>query len=375
MQNVATNCSQSFVATFCIRPPTNFVFEINNSKIKMLPVGGVCLDMSMKKIPLVSVCMITYNHANYIAQAIEGVIKQKTCFPIQIVIADDCSTDETRDIIERYAQKNSSITFLTREKNIGMMPNLIDAMSICTGDYLAFCEGDDFWTDPQKLQKQVDFLEGHPDYAICAHNLTIVRADGKSLNEFVRPENTEMQYDMHDLADKNMLATASCIYRNNFTSGHCPTGFPEWILKVKIGDYCLHMLAARHGKIKYFPEAMGSYRLHGGGVWTGESDFNRQVMFFHTISYLRIEFSGNIIQLLMHQQLKCLHELMLIDKIRFNQFLLEYRNQIIDLFVEEYPFAINELMDVNKIVKSEQSSNIGRILNKFQKIYRFAVGK
>jgi len=114
--------------------------------------------------PLVSIICITYNHEPYIAEAIEGVLMQKCSFPIELVIGEDCSTDNTRKICEEYANKSELIKLLPTETNLGMMPNFIRTLQSCTGKYIAMCEGDDYWTDPLKLQKQVDFLEANAEY-------------------------------------------------------------------------------------------------------------------------------------------------------------------------------------------------------------------
>src|SRR5690606_34101688 len=128
------------------------------------------------KFPLISVCMITYNHEAYIKQAIEGILMQQTNFDVELIIADDCSTDRTetiiRELIENHSE-NFKIKYYRHDINIGMMPNFIFSLKKCTGKYIALCEGDDYWTDPLKLQKQVDFLEGNPEYGICFHNVRI----------------------------------------------------------------------------------------------------------------------------------------------------------------------------------------------------------
>ena len=119
---------------------------------------------------IVSVCMITYNHENFIREAIDGVLMQKTDFPIELIIGEDCSTDGTRKIVMEYARKYPDIIRpLLPDSNLGMMKNFIETMQAATGKYIALCEGDDYWTDPYKLQKQVDFLEANEEYSLCCH--------------------------------------------------------------------------------------------------------------------------------------------------------------------------------------------------------------
>ncbi len=119
---------------------------------------------------LLSVVTVTYNHEPYITKTIEGVLSQQINFPMEFIIAEDCSKDGTRAICNRYAlQYPSLIKFITSEANVGAIENERRAMLVATGKYIAFCEGDDYWTDPLKLQKQVDFLEANPDYSVCFH--------------------------------------------------------------------------------------------------------------------------------------------------------------------------------------------------------------
>ena len=171
------------------------------------------------------------------------------------------------------------------------------------------CDGDDFWTDSLKLQKQIAFLESHTDYAICTHNLMIVDDAGHSTNELVNAGTVLDTLNDEELAIANVLPTASCVYRNNFTSGPSPTGYPKWFVKSPIGDYCLHMLAARFGKIKYLPEVMGAYRVHGGGAWSLKNVVARNTMLFDALHLLKQEFTGTIRSRLSEQQLVNLSEI------------------------------------------------------------------
>ena len=114
--------------------------------------------------PLVSIKMITYNHAPFIAQAIEGVLQQKTNFPFELVIGEDCSTDGTRALVFEYQKKYPDIIrVVTSDENVGMKKNGLRVLAACLGKYIAFCEGDDYWHNLDKLQKQADYLDSHPE--------------------------------------------------------------------------------------------------------------------------------------------------------------------------------------------------------------------
>ncbi|QYS90774.1 glycosyltransferase [Flavobacterium covae] len=124
----------------------------------------------------VSVCMITYNHEKYIKQAIESILMQKTNFDFELIISNDNSNDTTHKIILDLLEEHidsKKIKYLHNKKNLGMMPNFIQAIQNCKGEYIALCEGDDYWTDPEKLQKQVDFLDTNKNFAICFHPVNI----------------------------------------------------------------------------------------------------------------------------------------------------------------------------------------------------------
>jgi len=147
--------------------------------------------------PLLSIVTITYNHEPFIAKTIEGVLMQQVNFPIEFIIAEDCSTDGTRAICQQYAdQYPELIRLITSESNVGAIANERRAMQAARGKYIAFCEGDDYWTDPLKLQKQVDFLESHPDYSVtfhrCKHyNVSSGTTDGDNCDFLFKNNNRE----------------------------------------------------------------------------------------------------------------------------------------------------------------------------------------
>ncbi|GHU81665.1 glycosyl transferase [Bacteroidia bacterium] len=119
---------------------------------------------------ILSVCLITYNHVNYIQQSIEGILMQKVNFRWKLIIADDFSTDGTREVIQEYKNKYPDfLTLILQKRNVGALKNWIDLISYPQSKYIVYFEGDDYWTDPHKLQKQVDFLEANPEYSLCTH--------------------------------------------------------------------------------------------------------------------------------------------------------------------------------------------------------------
>jgi glycosyltransferase involved in cell wall biosynthesis len=148
--------------------------------------------------PLVSVHMITYNHVTFIAQSIEGVLQQKTNFPVELIIGEDCSTDGTREIVFDYQKKYSDIIrVITSDKNIGAKNNGIRTMKSCQGKYVAFCEGDDYWHHPYKLQKQVDYLESHPECGMVYSSYDVYHVKtGEKIKDFINYKKWEMPDNM-----------------------------------------------------------------------------------------------------------------------------------------------------------------------------------
>lgn len=214
--------------------------------------------MSEQKNILVSVSMITYNHEAFIGEAIEGVVMQKTNFPFELVIGEDCSTDNTRDICIEYQKKYPDIIRLRLpEKNQGMMLNWINNIESGQSKYIALCDGDDYWTDPYKLQKQVDFMEANPDFALCAHSVYTLMCE--ELDENIEMERDTLTTEDIILKDWGLL-TASIFFRKEAHKT------PDWYYTVKNGDFALQLIVSLSGKIKFLPEYMAVYRQHLGGM-------------------------------------------------------------------------------------------------------------
>lgn len=219
--------------------------------------------------PTVSIICPTYNHEKFIAQALEGFVTQKTNFPFEIIVHDDASTDRTADIVKEYEAKyphlfaNIYQTENQFSKEIGIIARITFAAA--RGKYIAICEGDDYWVDTKKLQKQVDFLDSNPDFAICFHKVKVKHENDEAKNYISNPIQKETST-FEDLANENFIHTLSCLFRN-----HLFEKFPDWLAHSPIGDYPLHLLNAQHGKIKFFEDVMGVYRVHQSGEWSLKS--------------------------------------------------------------------------------------------------------
>ena len=222
--------------------------------------------------PLLSIHCLTYNHAPFIRQTLDGFVMQKTNFPFEVLIHDDASTDGTADIIREYEAKYPDIIkpiYQTENQwNKGVSISKKYQFPRIKGKYVALCEGDDYWTDPLKLQKQVDFLESHPDCSICFHPV-VVHWEDKSKPDSIYPTEKQLkgikEFDLHELLNQNFIQTNSVVYRWRFHQDNLDL-IPEKILP---GDWFLHLLHAQVGKIVFLPEVMATYRRHQGGIWTG----------------------------------------------------------------------------------------------------------
>ena len=219
--------------------------------------------------PLVSVSIITYNHQNYVAQAIDGVLMQKTTFDYEILIGEDDSEDNTRAIVKEYKERypDRIKLFLNSRENVIYVNgrptgrwNAVNNLKHARGQYIALCEGDDYWTDPNKLQKQVDFLENNADFAICTHAVETVFEGGvKEINPFVEPIEVASFEDI--VTWGHFIPTLSIVFRKSAL----PV-IPNWYYKLWVGDIPLVWLIAHYGKNYYMKEVMGIKRKNPGGV-------------------------------------------------------------------------------------------------------------
>jgi len=244
----------------------------------------------MKQYPKVSVCMITYGHEKFIAEAINGVLMQECDFEVELIIANDCSPDKTDEVIQKVIDshpKSSWIKYIKHDENIGMMPNFIFAMQQCKGEYVALCEGDDYWTDPLKLQKQVGFLEDNPNYNICFHNVNVLQ-DGNIKEDTMTAKISETTT-INDLAKGNYMHTCSVVFRNNLFAK-----FPDYFKKAPVGDYFLHLLNARYGNIKCFDEIKGVYRVHETSVWTSKTQKERELILVPFLENIKPNFDKEV---------------------------------------------------------------------------------
>ena len=222
-----------------------------------------------------SVVMVTYNHERFIAQALSSVLAQRTNFDFEVIVAEDCSTDGTRAIVMDFVRRYpSKILPLLRERNLGMMRNFKEALAACRGSYVALLEGDDYWIRDDKLQSQIDFLDAHPDHAVCCARVQF-RDEINHSESSVWPSKPPGSYPLLNLLETYCwIATCTVMYRWGSVGP-----LPDWILPLRVADWPLHLLVARSGKIHLMDEVMGVYRLHSGGIWSSRSRLDQLLAF------------------------------------------------------------------------------------------------
>jgi glycosyltransferase involved in cell wall biosynthesis len=212
--------------------------------------------------PTVSIFMLTYNQEQFIGQAIESVLRQKTNFDIQLVIGEDYSTDTTRKICEEFALNiGSRIKLLPcLGQNIGLIANYMRTIAECDGTYIAICDGDDYWIDEYKLQKQVDYLEQHDDYSIVYTAVQKLYNTGARLDYAYNLNKINLGFD--DLVMANFIHSVSVLFKNTLSDQNF---LPSWISKFPFGDWQTYLWILKEGgKIKYLKDVTAVYRMNIG---------------------------------------------------------------------------------------------------------------
>lgn len=230
----------------------------------------------------VSIACIVYNHERYLRKCLDGFVNQKTNFKFEIVIHDDSSTDFSKRIIEEYIEKYPNLIVPifqdTNKYSLGVKPFIEYVIPRCKGKYIAFCEGDDFWTDDLKLQKQFDFLQENLDFSFCGHYVSRIVENKEELIIDEVLKSNEMSY--KELSQIEVFSahipTLSLFFRN------IDLNFRKDLYQAKNGDAVLIGLLALHGKGALLPFIGATYRVHNNGVFSSESYINNLVKTMET---------------------------------------------------------------------------------------------
>jgi glycosyltransferase involved in cell wall biosynthesis len=253
--------------------------------------------------PLVSVNIATYNHKLFIVKCIESVLMQKTNFPIEVIIHDDASTDGTSEIVREYAQKNENVVAIIQDFNLwskGQNPTVEYGLLSSKGKYIAICDGDDFWTDEYKLQKQFDFLESNKDFSICSSNAIVVNEYNRTQTDWLgfRRKNVFLLRDL--LRYGSCGATCTLFFRTEAIKN-----IPDWFYISKGGDWSLQILCTTIGKMKYLNESFAVYRRNEGSITVAKT-IEAQILLhekygIETIKLLKKYFSSYESELQKHE--------------------------------------------------------------------------
>jgi glycosyltransferase involved in cell wall biosynthesis len=213
----------------------------------------------------ISVLMLTYNLEPFVEQAIQSVLMQQVDFEYELVIGDDCSTDRTPEIIrEFYLRRPDVIRPIFRDGNLGSNANFVHTLRACRGDYIALLDGDDYWVSSDKLQKQVNFLDAHPECSMCMHAASVMTSDGTILPEpAVRKAAKVRPLTLEDVIASWTCCTSSAVLRRSAVGDP-----PSWLAGLRMYDWPLFALAAAHGTVGYIDGVMCVYRVHAAGVWS-----------------------------------------------------------------------------------------------------------
>ncbi len=235
----------------------------------MEPIETYNAAEAHKNQPMVSVVMVAYNSAKYINDAIRGVVRQRTGFPIQLVVSDDASTDDTEAIVAKWVARYPDIVEYHRNAvNLGVQGNYLEAFKHCRGKYLAMCDADDYWTCRAKLARQVRYMEKHPECAICFHRVINYYEESREMSLSNGGGKAMQIHNAYDLSQRNVITNMSVLSRMSLLDFD---NLPGWLSEVRLLDYAMHMLFAAsrpENTIHFFKRPMGVYRHSAEAIWT-----------------------------------------------------------------------------------------------------------
>jgi glycosyltransferase involved in cell wall biosynthesis len=213
----------------------------------------------------VSVLVVTYNHERFVRQALESALSQRLPQPFEILISEDCSTDGTREIVQGYAESHPHLVrLLLSERNLHSNEVVARGFRAARGQYIAYLDGDDYWTNDDKLRAQVAFLDAQPDLTICFHNVQVVDEHSQNMGRLWNAPGQPELSGLYELLRGNPIAASSVVYRRAAVSE-----VPGWYDRFfPVTDWPLHVLYAREGRIGYLDRSLGAYRLHSGGLYS-----------------------------------------------------------------------------------------------------------
>ncbi|WP_143464632.1 glycosyltransferase [Leptonema illini] len=236
----------------------------------------------------ISVVLTSYNHEKYIEQAIESILRQKINCALEIVVGDDCSTDKTPIIIEKYKEKHPDTFIILRDSsNLGLTKNLQRCFRACSGDYVAVCEGDDYWIDDNKLALQLEFLESSRNCSMCFNKVRTLYNNQFGIYAG-QNDLSDKEFSIHDLIGFNFIGNFSaCFYRKKAVDKINPR-----IYDYLTYDWFFNMAVAEEGNIGYIDREMSVYRVHEGGLWSKVSYEDQLMLIIKNIDQYNLFFES-----------------------------------------------------------------------------------
>lgn len=227
----------------------------------------------MSAAPKVSVAFIAYNQRRFVSEAMDGVLKQTLWHDLEVVVGDDASSDGTREVLCGYAQRHPEhVRMLDTPQHLGMIPNVVRILRACRGDYVALLEGDDYWTEPEKLARQAKLLDEMPDLTLLFHDaLRIYDGGERRPHPYCKPGLGE-RVPIQELLHANVVPTCSAVFRRR-----CIENLPQWYEKMSFGDWPLHLIAAAQGGVGFIDARWAVYRVHSSGMWSVLSEREKRV--------------------------------------------------------------------------------------------------
>lgn len=312
------------------------------------------------KKPKVSVLCLTYNQSSFVKNMLDSILTQKTNFSFEILIHDDASNDGTVEILKHYQNKYPNIirVFFEKENQYqkglrGMVAKIL--LPEARGEYVALCEGDDFFTNKNKLQLQVDFLDKHQDYALCFHPVKVF-FENKEMPDHIFPNKEEhREFNLKGLLKENFIQTNSVLYRKRKKYDLSSENFLP-------GDWYLHLYHAQFGKIGFINKNMACYRRHSGSMWWNSYKNINDLMLNSGIDHLKFFFEINALYAKNHE---------------YKKIILENFLKILNIYIEAKENKINQINCQAKVIELEkdlhkiQSSKVFKIWQKYCDVMKY----
>jgi glycosyltransferase involved in cell wall biosynthesis len=218
-------------------------------------------------VPKVSVFVLTHDHVEWIGAALDSALEQEAPFPFEILVADDFSTDGTRDVACEYAERHPDLirTFLP-DRNLGVAGIWLAAARRCRGEYVAILEGDDYWTSPGKIARQAALLDAQPEWVSCFHRATLFEQDGAFPPRQATPDLDREVFELDDLLRACFIPFLTTMFRRDALAE-----IPEWVFSYAWFDWLFHVYCARQGRIGFLDADLAAYRVHSGGNWSARA--------------------------------------------------------------------------------------------------------